>query len=85
MYGECFLIVLTRPGLKSAARRDYFQADGQILLLGGWNHIEMKLAGLHAASYQRQFALDRMRRFTLAISRGVLPCALRSGGPEAER
>ena len=70
------LRIYDEAAVKSGARRDYFEADNQILLLGGWNHIEMKLAGLHAASYQRQLALDRIRRITLSMDRGALPCIL---------
>jgi len=58
----------------SGARRDYYEADGQILLLQGWNHVEVKLQGLQAANYQRPLALDRIRRITLSMDRAVFPC-----------
>jgi len=62
--------------IASGARRDYYEADGQILILPGWNHVELKLAGLQVASFQRQIALDRIRRFTLSVGRGATPATL---------
>ncbi len=58
------------------ARRDYYEAEDKVLLLTGWNHIELKLTGLHAASYERELSLGQIRRITLSIERGALPCVL---------
>ncbi len=70
------LRIYDEAGVASGTRRDYYEADGQILLLPGWNHVELKLAGLQAATYQRRIALDRIRRVVLFIDRGALPTTL---------
>ncbi|HEX8985365.1 MAG TPA: beta-galactosidase, partial [Bryobacteraceae bacterium] len=70
------LRIYDEAGEASKARRDYYEADGQVLLIPGWNHVEVKLAGIHAASYERDLALDRIRRITFSIDRGALPCTL---------
>ncbi len=70
------LRIYDEAAVQSGARRDYFEVDEQILLVGGWNHVELKLSGLHAASYQRQLARDKMRRLTLALGHRALPCTL---------
>jgi len=57
-------------------RGDYYEAEGKLLFVAGWNHAEVKLAGIRTASELRRLALDRMRRISLSIERGALPCVL---------
>jgi beta-galactosidase len=66
---EFTLRIYDETAERSGARRDYYEADAQILLLEGWNHVEVKLAGLHAASYARELDLTRMRRIALISPR----------------
>ena len=55
------------------ARNDYFDAGNKLFLLPGWNHIEIKLTPLKAATYERDMALDRIRRVALSFDAARLP------------
>lgn len=70
------LRIYDEAGVASGARRDYYEADEQILILPGWNHVELELAGLQAASYRRRIALDRIRRVVVSLGRVSGPCSL---------
>jgi beta-galactosidase len=50
-----------------AARNEYFDGGGKILLIKGWNHVEVSLTPLKAATYLRDIALDRIRRVQLSF------------------
>ena len=54
----------------------HYEANAKILLLAGWNHVEVKLNGLHVTSYERLLALARIRKMTLSVAWGPLPCTL---------
>ena len=54
----------------TAPRNEYFDGDDKILLVSGWNHVEIKLTPLTAATFQRDIALDRIRELTLAFEPG---------------
>jgi beta-galactosidase len=49
-----------------AQRYEYFEAHRKILLIPGWNHVEVKLP-LKAATYARDIALDRIVRVALSF------------------
>ena len=51
-----------------AAKDDYFDGAGKIFLIKGWNHVEVSLTPLKAATYSRDIALDRIRRLQLSFS-----------------
>lgn len=51
----------------------YYEARSKIPVLPGWNHIEVKLASLVAASFSRSLALDHIVRITLFADRTRLP------------
>ena len=55
---------------------DYFDAQGKIVLLNGWNHVEVKLHGLMAASFQREISRDRIAKLTLYAERTRFPWTL---------
>lgn len=56
-----------------AARYDYFDADRKIMAVRGWNHVEVRLRQMQAASYQRPMALDRVLRLVLSARSDSLP------------
>jgi beta-galactosidase len=58
------------------ARDEYFDARNKLFIQKGWNHIEVRLTPLKAASYQRDMALDRIQRFTLSADPQSLPWTL---------
>ena len=64
------------PGTAGEKKRDYFEAEGKILVLQGWNHVEVNLRSLRTASYERDLALGQIRRIALQIDRGPLPLTL---------
>ncbi|MGE5646538.1 MAG: beta-galactosidase [Acidobacteriota bacterium] len=47
--------------------QDYFEGEDKILLIRGWNHIEVKLTPLKASSYLRDISLARIRRVQLSF------------------
>lgn len=59
-----------------ADRSDYFEARSKIILLKGWNHVEVRLANLQASSWDRAIDLGSIRRITLAAERVPLPWTL---------
>ncbi len=56
-----------------AARFDYFEGEEKVLLVRGWNHVEVKLTPLMAATYLRSMSLDRIRRLWLSFDQADLP------------
>ncbi len=54
----------------TAPRNEYFDGGEKILLLNGWNHVEVKLTPLTAATFQRDMALDRIRELVLSFELG---------------
>jgi len=50
-----------------APRDEYFDGGNKILLVSGWTHVEVKLTPLRAATFQRDIALDRIRRVLLSF------------------
>lgn len=57
-------------------RSDYFEARAKIAVQKGWNHVEVRLAGMQAASWDRDINLAAIRRITLAAERVPLPWTL---------
>ena len=55
----------------TALRDEYFNGDEKILLVNGWNHVEVKLTPLTAATFQRDMALDRIRELALFFEPGA--------------
>jgi hypothetical protein len=55
---------------------DYFDARGKILVIKGWNHVELKLKPLRTASNERDLALDRIRRVLIFADRARLPLTI---------
>ena len=55
------------------ARNEYFDGGGKIFLIKGWNHVEVRLTPLKAATYLRDMALDRIRRVQLSFSSARSP------------
>lgn len=49
------------------AKDDYFDGGSKILLTQGWNHVEVSLTPLRAATNERDLALDRIRAIQLTI------------------
>jgi len=66
------------PGTESAGekKRDYFEAEGKILVLQGWNHAEVNLHSLRTASNERDLLLGQIRRIVLQVDRGPFPLTL---------
>ena len=58
---------------EGAASSDYFEARSKIAVLKGWNHVEVQLPGMQAASWDRAIELDKVRQITLAAERVPLP------------
>src|SRR5689334_22820910 len=52
---------------QSAARNEYFDGHRKILLVKGWNHVEVKLTPLKAATFMRDISLDRIRQLVLSF------------------
>ncbi|MBI4875226.1 MAG: beta-galactosidase [Acidobacteria bacterium] len=55
------------------ARNEYFDARNKIFLQPGWNHVEVRLTPLKAATYERDMALDRIRRLAVSADPPSLP------------
>jgi len=60
-----------------AEKYDYFEADRKVMLIRGWNHVQVRLRGMQAANYRRAIALDRIVRLTVAARGEPLPWAIR--------
>ena len=58
---------------KNAAKNDYFEAANKIFLQKGWNHIEIRLTPLKAASYLRDIDLKNIRRVLLRFDSARMP------------
>ena len=56
---------------KTAPRNEYFDGQGKILLVQGWNHVEVKLAPLKAATFLRDMELDHIRQVLLSFGEGA--------------
>src|SRR5690348_15760726 len=52
---------------------DYYEARGKILVQKGWNHFEVKLQPLRAASDERDLSLEHIRRLVISADRARLP------------
>jgi hypothetical protein len=52
---------------QSAPRNEYFDGHRKILLVKGWNHVEVKLNPLKAATFLRDISLDQIRQFVLTF------------------
>jgi beta-galactosidase GanA len=59
--------------LGKAAKYDYFDANRKLLLLKGWNHIEVSLRHLRASNTIRDIDLRRVVRLVLSAGQGALP------------
>ena len=63
-----------------AKKYHYFDADRKIMVTQGWNHVEVRLRNLQAASQQRPIALDQVLRLVLSAPHGEsLPWSVRLG------
>src|SRR2546422_888298 len=51
--------------VEAEARSESYLADQKLLLISGWNHIEVRLDGLEVSSASRALALDKVRRLTI--------------------
>jgi beta-galactosidase GanA len=54
----------TGGAASKAAKYDYFEARRKVLLQHGWNHVEIRLTPLQAASYLRNISMDRIVRLS---------------------
>jgi hypothetical protein len=63
-----------KPGPKTA--RGYYEAHEKIFIQNGWNHAEIRLAKLRAASYDRDLRMDRISGISLLAGRAELPLTL---------
>jgi hypothetical protein len=67
----------------------YFDGRNKIFLQQGCTHVEVKLTPLKAGSFERDIALDRIRRFELSFDEVRLPATIHIdniglvSGPEA--
>ena len=52
---------------QAAPRNEYFDGHRKILLVKGWNHVEVKLNPLKAATFLRDMSLDQIRQFVLTF------------------
>jgi beta-galactosidase GanA len=52
---------------------DYYEAREKLFVQKGWNHTEVNLRSLRAASDERDLSLDRIRRLLISAGRGPLP------------
>lgn len=59
-----------------AAKHDSFDANRKILLLQGWNHIEVRLPHMQASNTAREIALQGIVRFALSVGRDRLPLTI---------
>jgi len=59
--------------LGQAKGSDYYEARGKILVQKGWNHVEVKLQPLRAASDERDLSLDQIRRLLIFADQARLP------------
>ncbi len=62
--------------MDQARKDDYADAANKILIEKGWTHVEVALDPLKAASYQRDMALDKIRRLVISCDRNPLPLTL---------
>ena len=51
--------------IHDSAGTDFFDAGDKVLILHGWNHVEVSLTPLRASSFLRNLALDRIARLEL--------------------
>lgn len=56
-----------------AAKYDYFDANRKLLLLKGWNHVQVELRHLRAANTVRDIDLRRVIRLALSVGQDALP------------
>ena len=56
-------------------KNDYYEANRKILVLKGWNHVEVHLP-LRAASNDRDLSLEHIRRFVVMAERSAQPRTL---------
>ncbi len=56
-----------------AKANDYYEAHEKVVVQKGWNHIEVNLRPLRAASGGRDLSLDRIRRLLISAARAPLP------------
>ncbi|MCX6621342.1 MAG: hypothetical protein NTY38_09715, partial [Acidobacteria bacterium] len=54
----------------SAARDDFFDARGKVLIVKGWTHVEVKLTPLRAATFLRNLSLDQIVRVAFSFTGG---------------
>ena len=59
-----------------ARKDDYADAGSKILVQKGWTHVEMALDPLKAATYERDIALDKIRRVLVSFDRAPLPLTI---------
>lgn len=62
--------------MDQARKDDYADAANKILVQKGWTHVEVALDPLKAASYQRDIALDKIRRLLISCDRNSFPLTL---------
>ncbi len=55
------------------ADENYYEARGKIMVQKGWNHIEVQLQPLRAASGNRDLSLQHIRRLVISAERASLP------------
>ena len=55
------------------ADEDYYEARGKMMILKGWNHVEVKIQPLRDASDERDLSLDHIRRLQISADRARLP------------
>lgn len=60
----------------AAARDDFFDGRNKIFVQQGWTHVEVKLTPLKAATFQRDIALNRVRRLLLSFDAAQLPATV---------
>jgi beta-galactosidase GanA len=58
------------------AKEDYFEASNKVFFQKGWNHVEVKLTSMKAASFLRDIDLHNIRRLTLSFNAARLPITL---------
>ena len=61
---------------RSAPRNEYFDGEDKILLVKGWNHVQVKLTALKAATFLRDMSLDRIRELVLSFEPHASPATL---------
>jgi len=72
------LRIYDEQGFKDGAAKpdDYFEARNKLIIQKGWNHMEINLRSLQAASYARNLALDRICKISLFADRIRLPVTI---------